>query len=245
MSVGLRIEGLRARNGSFAVGPVDLCLPAAGYGVVLGPSGAGKSTLLQALAGILPASGSARLGPVELLALPPEQRRVGFVPQGGLLFPHLSVAENVGFGVARGQRRERVQQLLDRVGAAALAGRDPRTLSGGETMRVALARALAIQPRLLLLDEPLVGLDPGARDGLLDLLEGLPRLLGGVPVLHITHDFAEASRVATHLAVLLDGQVAAAGVPDEILERPPTEDVAVFLGRRAPGGSLPRRATAS
>ncbi|WP_373048078.1 ABC transporter ATP-binding protein [Vulgatibacter sp.] len=226
---GLRLEQLRVEAGGFPVGPVDLELPAGGYGALLGPSGAGKSTLLRALAGALPATGSARLGDVEILACKPEGRRIGLVPQGGLLFPHLSVAGNVGFGVPRTERDRRVAESLEAVGAAHLAGRDPRHLSGGETMRVALARALAIRPALLLLDEPLGALDPASREALLPLLASLPARLGGAPILHVTHDFDEAFRLAGHLAVLLDGRIAASGPPERIFAQPPSAAVATFL----------------
>ncbi len=226
---GLALRGLAAQAGAFRLGPLDLDVPP-GYAALLGPSGAGKSTLLRVLAGSLPASaGTAHACGAALLALPPEARQIGLVPQGGLLFPHLRVDENVAFGVARAERGSRVAEALDAVGAAHLARRDPRTLSGGETMRVALARALAIRPRLLLLDEPLAALDPASRAELLPLLAALPAKLGGIPILHVTHDFEEAFRLADHLAILLDGTVAAAGTPDRLFARPPSAAVAAFL----------------
>ena len=227
--MNLSLRGLAATAGSFRVGPIDLDVPAGGHAVILGPSGAGKSTLLAALAGHVPATGAASLGSDDLLALPPEARRIGLVPQGGLLFPHLRVDENVGFGVPRAERRARTAEALDAVGAAHLASRAPSSLSGGETMRVALARALAVRPRLLLLDEPLAALDPAARDGLLSLLATLPARLGGAPILHVTHDFEEAFRVAGHLAILLDGRLACAGPPERIFVRPPSAEIAAFL----------------
>jgi len=229
MSAGLSLRGLAARAGTFALGPIDLDVPPGAYAAILGPSGAGKSTLLAALAGHLPAGGEAALDGGGLLGLRPEARRIGLVPQGGLLFPHLRVDENVGFGVPRGERRARVAEALDVVAATHLARRDPRTLSGGETMRVALARALAIRPRLLLLDEPLAAVDPAGRDALLGVLAALPGRLDGTPVLHVTHDFEEAFRVAGHLAILLDGRLAAAGPPERIFARPPSAEVAAFL----------------
>jgi len=224
--ISLRQVGAAA--GSFRVGPIDLDLPGATC-ALLGPSGAGKSTLLGAIAGVIPGDGEVRLGERDLLALPPEARRIGYVPQGGLLFPHLRVDENVGFGVPLRERRARVAEALARVGAEGLARRDPRSLSGGERMRVALARALAIRPRLLLLDEPLAALDPAAREALLPLLASLPGALGGTPVLLVTHDFEEAVRLADHLAILIDGRLAAAGPPETIFARPPSAEVAAFL----------------
>ena len=175
-SVAVRYAG--TRNGRAAVEGVSLGLAAGSIGVLIGPSGCGKTSLLRAVAGLERcAAGRVQMGGETLSDassgrhLAPERRRIGMVFQDYALFPHLSVADNVAFGVAgldRAARRQRVQQMLDLVGLPHAAGRLPHELSGGQQQRVALARALAPQPRLLLLDEPFSSLDPSLRDQLRD-----------------------------------------------------------------------------
>ncbi|MGH2875961.1 MAG: ABC transporter ATP-binding protein, partial [Solirubrobacteraceae bacterium] len=153
----LALDGVAASAGTFALGPIDLRVEAGQVVVVLGPSGAGKTTLLDTIAGFLPArAGTIRLAGRQITELVPERRGIGIVFQHAALFPHLSVRENVRFGPrARGGRRpDRSDDLLERFGLTAHAERRPGSLSGGERQRVGLARALAVQPDLLLLDEP-------------------------------------------------------------------------------------------
>lgn len=239
----IRATGLRVEAGGFGVGPLDLAIADGEYGVLLGPSGAGKTLALEALAGVRRlAAGSVEVGGEDVSARPPERRRVGLVFQDGLLFPHLSVAANIGYalrgGVAaegpaasRPSRRAEVARLAAEVGVTDLLERRPATLSGGERQRAALARALAARPRALLLDEPLSAVDAEAREGLQDVLRRVCREQG-LAVLHVTHDRAEAFALADVCAVMIDGRIGQLGRPLDVLRRPAAEAVARFLGAR-------------
>ena len=173
---------------------------------VLGPSGSGKSTLLSAIAGLCTCGGTVAIDGVRLDGLPPEQRRVGWVPQDVALFPHLDVRRNLSFG-AQGHGR-RLGQLVEVLELGPLLDRRPDTLSGGERQRVALARALACEPRILLLDEPLAAVDAVHRARIVPWLRSVQP---SVPILHVTHDLGEAAALATHALVLREGRVHAAG----------------------------------
>ncbi len=208
--------------------------------VLFGRSGAGKSLTLRAVAGLFrPSSGRIVLnGRVVFdsrsgVNLPPQARRVGYVPQGYALFPHLTVFENVAYGL-RGRAEEirrRVMEWLDQVGLADLAERRPHQLSGGQQQRVALARALAIQPDVLLLDEPLSALDAPTRSELQRLIQRLQRQLG-IPVLFVTHSLAEAAFLADRIAVLEKGRLLQVGPPKDVLHRPARLEVAHLVGVR-------------
>ncbi len=232
------LTAIEIEAGGFRVGPVDLELRDGEYGVLLGPSGAGKSLVLEAVAGVRRVvAGTIRVDGVDVTALTPEKRHVGLVFQDGLLFPHLSVAGNVAYGLrragvaGRAARAAEVERLADAVGATALLKRRPATLSGGERQRVAVARALAARPRALLLDEPLSAVDAEAREGLQELLRRVSREQG-LSVLHVTHDRAEASALADTCAVLVGGRLLQTGPPREILMSPADEAVARFVGAR-------------
>jgi molybdate transport system ATP-binding protein len=197
---------------------VELCLEGRAI-ALLGPSGAGKTSLLEALAGL---RGSAR-GRLEVAgepwlegarALPVERRRVGYVPQDAQLFPHLSVARNVRFGV--GVDEAAAREAMARLEVDHLWARMPYTLSGGERMRVALARALAIRPRLLLLDEPLGAVDAEQRLRIRPYLSAVRETLGG-PMIFVTHSAEDARALADTVVVLEQGRVAAVGSPGEVL----------------------------
>jgi molybdate transport system ATP-binding protein len=200
-----------------------------GVTAIMGPSGAGKTSLLEAIAGLRRARGRIAVGPDVLLddargvALPPERRRVGYVPQDAGLFPHLTVLENVRFG-ARADA-EAVDAAIDTLEIRPLLGRSPRILSGGERQRVALARALAIRPRLLLLDEPLAALDPGLRERILPWLLRV-RDEWTLPCLYVTHNVGEALAVASDMIVLRGGRVEAEGEPRALLSTPAVVDEA-------------------
>jgi ABC-type sulfate/molybdate transport systems ATPase subunit len=230
---GLIIQGLRARAGSFELGPIDLDVECDRVLAILGPSGAGKTMLLETIAGFrAAAAGTISLGGRQLGQLPPEERAIGFVFQSAALFPHLSVRDNVGFALrARGERHygQRVDALLARFEITPLAERSPGSLSGGERQRVALARALAAQPELLLLDEPLSALDRPTRD---DLRSVLQELLGGlgIPAIHVTHDRDEALSIGDRVAVVVAGQVRQLASPHEIAANPADDTCARLLG---------------
>ncbi len=195
---------------------------------MLGPSGAGKSLLLEAVAGLRePASGDVVLDGRSVGGLAPERRRLGYVPQDALLFPHLDVAANIGYAVPRGRRRQAAREAAARVGASALLGRGVEALSGGERQRVALARALAADPVALLVDEPLSALDGPARLELQGVLRQLRA--GGLTVIHVTHDLAEAGDLGTRWGLLVAGCLRQVGTPDEVLRAPADGDVRAFL----------------
>ncbi len=205
---------LSAAVGAFRLGPLDLDLPKGAFGALLGPSGAGKTTLLRTLAGLVPSSGELTLGGSRCESWPPERRRLGWVPQGGGLFPHLSARGNIE--LVRAPGAPPADALLERVGALPLADRSPLTLSGGETLRVALARALGRLPEVLLLDEPLAAIDRAGRDPLLRLLAGLAK--DGATLLQVTHDADQALALATWLGVIEAGQLIAVGPADRVLD---------------------------
>ncbi len=232
----LSVGGLwKGYGGDPVLRGLDLQAPGGELTAVLGLSGCGKTTLLRVIAGFERAErGTVALGGETLddgrTWLPPERRGVGYVPQEGALFPHLSVEANVGFGLPRGERRGgAVTRLLEMVGIPHLAGRLPHELSGGEQQRVALARALARRPRALLLDEPFSSLDATLRA---HLREEVHTLLAeqGVTTLLVTHDQEEALSLAGTVAVLRDGRIVQQGTPAELYEQPADEQLARFLG---------------
>ncbi len=214
---------------------VELAVPAGSLTATLGLSGCGKTTLLRVIAGFERAErGNVTLAGVTLddghTFVPPERRSVGYVPQEGALFPHLTVEGNVGFGLSRGERRgATVEELLEMVGIAALAKRLPHELSGGEQQRVALARALARRPQALLLDEPFSSLDASLRTHVREEVSSLLKAQGVTTVL-VTHDQEEALSMADSVAVLRDGRIVQQGSPADLYERPVDERLARFLG---------------
>ena len=223
----IAVAGLSARAGEFALHDVTFDVPRGGYGVVIGPAGSGKTTLLETIAGVRPQrAGLVRLGGRDVTHLPPEARDVGIVYQHAFLFPHLSVADNVGYGAADAAT---AREAAARIGADALVGRPVRSLSGGERQLVALARALARRPSVLLLDEPFSALDPRRRTLVRREVRAIHREWG-LTVLQVTHDFTEAGLLGD-VAVLLDGgRVLQHGPPEQVFRRPATPYVAEFLG---------------
>jgi iron(III) transport system ATP-binding protein len=233
MSAALRVRGLDKSFGRTRVlDGVDLDAPAGAVTAVLGRSGSGKTTLLRLVAGFeSPDAGTVEVGGRDVVGVPPERRGVGFVPQEGALFPHLSVRANAGYGV-RGRRREvaaRTDEVLALVGLDGYGDRMPHELSGGQQQRVAVARALAPEPALVLLDEPFSALDPGLRDQVRQQVGQALRATGASAVL-VTHDQGEALSWAAHVAVLDDGRMLDAGDPVTLYRRPAHPDVATFLG---------------
>ncbi|WP_019649687.1 ABC transporter ATP-binding protein [Pseudomonas frederiksbergensis] len=216
---------------------ISLSVPTGSRTVIVGPSGSGKTTLLRMIAGFeFPDSGSLALNGQMLVdgtrEVPAHQRLIGYVPQDGALFPHMTVAANIGFGLAaKGvARQERIAELMDSVALdSSMANRWPHELSGGQQQRVALARALAQQPRLMLLDEPFSALDTGLRAAMRKLVA---RLLAdaGVTTILVTHDQSEALSFADQLAVMRQGRLVQSGHPLDLYRYPADEQTALFLG---------------
>ena len=235
MSTPLVVAGLAKAFGRTEVlRGLDLEVPAGSLTAVLGPSGCGKTTLLRILAGFeRPDAGSVRAGGRELagpgVEVAAERRRIGLVPQEGALFPHLSVAANVGFGLPRRQRAARVAELLELLGLAGLEQRHPHQLSGGQQQRVALARALAPAPEVILLDEPFDALDAGLRAQVRAEVRAALRETDTTGML-VTHDQEEALSLADQVAVLRDGRIVQSGPPRELYAEPIDLEVALFVG---------------
>lgn len=231
----LRVEGISKRfDGSVAVDDVSFELADHELLALVGPSGCGKSTLLRILAGLLPTeSGTVELGGAVVddgrRAVPPEGRRVGLVFQEHALFPHLTVARNIGFGVREGDRAARVAEMLDLVGLTDYDGRYPHELSGGERQRVALARALAPRPALLLLDEPFASLDPNLRSRVRDDVAAILRSTR-TPAILVTHDQNEALAVGDRVAVMRAGRIVQIDTPERVFHEPVNRFVAAFMG---------------
>lgn len=227
---------------SFAGNPVvkqiNLQLEAGNIGCLLGPSGCGKTTLLRAIAGFeqlcqghITLQG--RIVSSERLMVAPEQRRVGMVFQDFALFPHLSIADNIGFGLRGrqpGQRKKRIQELLKLVGLSALGAQHPHQLSGGQQQRVALARAMAPRPEILLLDEPFSALDPELRTQLAAEVRTLLKQ-DGITAILVTHDQAEAFAMADHTGVMNQGRLHQWDSSYNLYHHPATTFVADFIGR--------------
>jgi iron(III) transport system ATP-binding protein len=214
---------------------VDLQVSAGSLTAILGPSGSGKTTLLRLMVGFERAdAGTISIGDVladgPCVHLPPERRRIGYVPQEGSLFPHLTVAGNVGFGLTVGQRRSgKVDAMLETVGLGGLGRRYPHQLSGGQQQRVALARALAIEPAVVLLDEPFASLDAHLRASVrADVQEIFSR--AGITAVLVTHDQDEALSTADRVAVLRDGTIAQCAPPEDLYRRPADPGLARFVG---------------
>ncbi|WP_329376764.1 ABC transporter ATP-binding protein [Streptomyces sp. NBC_01351] len=235
----LQIAGLAKAYGPGApvLDGLDLDVPGGSLTAVLGPSGCGKTTLLRIIAGFLRSdAGTLTIGGRTLsgpgVHLPPEQRRIGIVPQEGALFPHLSVARNIGFGLTgldRSARLRRTEEMLELVGLADYGDRMPHELSGGQQQRIALARALAPQPALVLLDEPFNALDSALRTGVRADVRAALRATGATALL-VTHDQQEALSTADLVAVVRGGRVAQCGTPHEVYRRPADPWVAAFVG---------------
>jgi spermidine/putrescine ABC transporter ATP-binding subunit len=232
----LTVTGLTVRYGAItAVDGLDLRVDPGELFVLLGGSGSGKTTLLRAIGGFVqPDAGGIVLNGVDLGALPPHRRPVNTMFQSYALFPHMSVAANIGFGLrmrglARTEIAARVTEMLDLVSLPGFGARRPVQLSGGQQQRVALARSLAPRPSLLLLDEPLSALDRNLRRDTREELVRLQRRLG-IAFILVTHDQEEALTMADRIGVMSDGRLAQVGTPADVYERPNTRFVAEFLG---------------
>jgi len=229
--LSLKNVNLRFRN--FALRDINLNIESGSYFVIVGPTGAGKTLLLETIAGLQPAhEGMVELDNRDITRLQPEQRRMGLVYQDHTLFPHLNVAQNIGFGLRmRKQNKNSIKQKVTEAAALMrvenLLERQVERLSGGEKQKVALARALVLEPSVLLLDEPLGALDPESRETLRDELHRLHTRLH-TTIVHVTHDFQEAIVLADKMTVIGEGQVKQTGTPSEIFRQPASVFVARF-----------------
>jgi iron(III) transport system ATP-binding protein len=232
----ISIRGLSKSYGPVSVlRDLELEIETGAFAAILGVSGCGKSTLLRLIAGFdTTDTGEIEIGGTIVddgaLHVPPNRRRVGFVPQEGALFPHLDVRANIAFGLPRGERRgPRVDELVELVGIAGMERRAPHELSGGQQQRVALARALATKPEVVLLDEPFSALDPELRTSMRAEVRSTLKALGTTALL-VTHDQDEALSCADVVAVLRDGAITQAGSPRELYLAPCDVELARFLG---------------
>jgi molybdate transport system ATP-binding protein len=229
----LKIEGLRIELPEFSLRDIRLDIAEQDYFILVGPTGAGKTLLLETIAGLYPVkSGRILLANRDITSLEPEKRGVGIVYQDCALFPHLTVMENIAYGL-RIKKTDKhnilsaLKNISDTVGVKHLLDRKPATLSGGEKKKIALARALIVKPQLLLLDEPLSALDPENRELMREELKSLQDLLG-ITIIHVTHDFEEAISLGKHIAVLGNGEIKQVGTPEQIFREPNSEFVARF-----------------
>src|SRR5215510_12673934 len=232
----LEIQSLRKSFGSnTVVQSFDLAIERGEFISLLGPSGCGKTTVLRMVAGFeTPTSGSIRIDGKEIVGLRPNQRKVGMVFQAYALFPNMTVANNVAFGLKVGGKSaaeigQRVDEMLKMIKLPHLADRYPYQLSGGQQQRVALARALAIKPQVLLLDEPLSALDAKIRVSLREEIKAVQRNLG-ITTIYVTHDQEEALSMSDRIVVMNEGRVEQIGTPFEIYNFPRTRFVASFVG---------------
>jgi spermidine/putrescine transport system ATP-binding protein len=232
----VRLDGVVKRfDEMIAVDGISVEIPRGAFFAMLGPSGCGKTTTLRMIGGFEePTEGHIYLGDQDVVGLPPYKRDVNTVFQSYALFPHMSVEDNIGFGlerkgVAKGERNGRVAEMIELVGLAGFAKRKPRQLSGGQQQRVALGRALVNHPRVLLLDEPLGALDLKLRKQMQLELKRIQNEVG-ITFVHVTHDQEEAMTMADTIAVMNQGRVEQLGRPEELYERPATAFVAGFLG---------------
>lgn len=229
------IEDLSVRLPDFTLRGIDLNIADGEFFVLLGPTGAGKTVLLESVAGLIPvAGGRIRIDGRDVTHLSPEKRGIGIVYQDSALFPHLSVMENIKYGLRYQKKptcgnKTHFNQMIDALGISHLLHRSVVHLSGGEKQRTALARALVVEPDLLLLDEPLSALDPNFREEIRDILKDLHRD-NAVTVLMVTHDFAEARYLAQNVAVLNNGCIEQTGTVESIFLKPATPFSAKFVG---------------
>lgn len=233
----IEVRGLELSLGDFRIERLDLTVKEGAFNVLLGPTGAGKTLILESITGLRKVlKGQILVGEEEVQRLPPEKRGVSYVPQDLALFPHLTVERNLTFGLKTPPQDSvkadsHLARLVETLKIEHLLHRYPQTLSGGEKQRVALGRALAPSPRLLLLDEPLAALDPALKSEIQQLLLSLHRAMG-FTALHVTHDLDEAYLLGERINVLIRGKLEQSGTKEEVFLHPQTSGVARFLGLR-------------
>jgi len=233
----IKIENLNIHLGEFNLRDINLNIEENEFFILMGPTGAGKTVLLEAIAGLIPTkSGTISVGNINITKLPPEKRGIGIVYQDHSLFPHLTVLDNITYGlhfhkIDKAQAEQQLNRLVKDLNLNHLLKRFPLNLSGGELQRIALARALMVNPRVLLLDEPLSSLDTAFREEIRAGLKGLHRN-SNVTFLMVTHDFAEALSLADRAAVMNHGMIEQTGNMEDIFQRPNSTFVADFVGMK-------------
>ncbi|MCB2215626.1 MAG: ABC transporter ATP-binding protein [Desulfobulbaceae bacterium] len=233
----IEINDLAVCLGEFRLRGITLSIEEGAFFALMGPTGSGKTVLLEAIAGLVPIQGgSIHLKQRDITRLPPEKRGIGIMYQDYALFPHLTVAGNITFGLRYGARdghkaEKHFSTLVDALGIDHVLQRYPETLSGGELQRAALARALIVEPRVVLLDEPLSALDPNFREDIRAMLGEIHHSLG-VTFVIVTHDFAEALSLASRAAVMHDGTIRQVGTIQDIFRKPTSSFVADFVGMK-------------
>ena len=231
----ITLENVSHEWGDFSINNVSFSVNEGEYFVILGPTAAGKTLILETIAGFyIPRRGNIFLNGKNSTHIPPEKRNIGFVYQDYSLFPHMTVKENIAFGLKMRKlpKREvetKVQSIMNSMHVSYLEDRPPSTLSGGEQQRVALARALVIDPEILLLDEPLSALDPRTQESLREELRRIHKVRATTTI-HVTHSQGEALALADRIGVIMNGEVTQVGTPHKIFNEPVSEEMAIFVG---------------